>query len=301
MEYNENSVQLKSYFEKASEELPVVSITEINQLISIIPAGIVASSITNKTIQHLLAQYKYWLGGGLSVCTGAVLLFTNPANNNKNISAHTPVAIERSNENINLDMSNAAVTTNESNIVPAPVNNVKNKESPPSEEVTAHNIPASEKSTKTPVSSKASYYFPGAANVNFELEGDHVNMTVGEKVEELEINGARIDKSEYSKYEAIIDNGMKLKREYDKSRSGESDTANQQQQRNREIMNGLIEQLKTDQLMDESGHFEFRITGFKLFIDKKEQNESVTKKYISLYEKLSGNRLTINSNIRIEH
>ena len=301
MEYNENSGLLKSYFKKASEEPPVMSVTEVNQIISAVPSVIVSASVTSKTVQQILAQYKYWLGGGLSVCAGTILFFTIPGNDNKKISANIPVSIEKSIETPQ-DNSTASIAANTNEITTAPVNKLSNKDLPSSEEkVAVPNDSSSEKSLKGASTAKASYYFPGAANVNFELNGDQVNMTIGERVEELEINGKRIDKGEYSKYEAIIDNGMKLKSEYDKSKLDEEDTAKNQQQKNREIMNSLIDQLKADQLMDESGHFEFRITGFKLFIDKKEQSESVTKKYINLYETISGNRLTINSNIRIQH
>ncbi|MEP7265838.1 MAG: hypothetical protein ABI772_15135, partial [Bacteroidota bacterium] len=92
-----------------------------------------------------------------------------------------------------------------------------------------------------------------------------------------------------------------MKVESDKNSDSASDAELIRQQRNRQIMNALISQLKVDHLIDESEHFEFRFTGLKLFVNNEEQSEEKYLQYKKIYEETSGNILTEKSNVRIKH
>ncbi len=296
---NENSEQLlTSYFEKAGKEAPVVPVSEINNLISTLPVGAISASLTNKTIQQVLAQYKYWLAGGLSICTGALLLFTSSKQdlkiNSATISNVKPPAIK----NINQDAAQTISTENYTVIEKKGTE----KEVAVLNKITEKNkIQASPKESLAEISKKSSYYFPGDARVNFELNGQSISMIIREQVEQLEINGVQIDKNDFSEYAAIIEKGKALKMESDRVKFDKKDAENLQQLKNREIMHGLIDELNADQMIDKSGNFEFRISVLKLYINNMEQAEIVSAKYIKLYESLSGNQLTEKSNIRIKH
>lgn len=291
MEENKDTGQiLNRYFAKAKEEPPVMDVSEVSNIIAASPAGPMGLK--------LLAQYKYWLAGGLSVSAGVAFFFATHINNpaevkhaaNEKVSV--PVEVVEENKNAPVEINNTA--------------DVKHNPVTEKKHIATNTVNANEKNTsandvKTTNTKKDTYYFPGDAKVSFEMDGKKVNMLVGEKVSQLEIDGTVIKEKDYDSYSAIIEKGKEMKLESDKNSGAASDAEAIRQQRNRQIMNALISQLKADHLIDESEHFEFRFTGFKLFVNGEEQSEEKYLQYKKIYEETSGNILTEKSNVRIRH
>jgi len=299
MSDNENSEKLlTSYFEKANKEEPVISVAEINNLIINLPFGDSSASLSNKTKQKVLAQYKYWLAGGLIICIGLIWFFTNSKqdiNNNSN-------SVTNLNPQVNKIIYQEVAKINSTEKIKVDAKKFDTKEENEVAKVASkEKIMPSKIESKASISKNSSYYFPGDAKVKFELNGQSVLMIINEDVEQLEINGVLIDKSEYSEYATTIDEGKKLKLESDRIKFDTKDAESEQKQQNRKIMHGLIDELNADQMIDASGNFEFRISDLKLFINDAKQTDVVSEKYIKLYEALSGKQLTVKSNIRIKH
>jgi len=299
MSDNENSEKLlTSYFEKANKEEPVISVAEINNLIINLPFGDSSASLSNKTKQKVLAQYKYWLAGGLILCIGLIWFFTNSKqdiNNNSN-------SVTNLNPQVNKIIYQEVAKINSTEKIKVDAKKFDTKEENEEAKVASkEKIMPSKIESKASISKNSSYYFPGDAKVKFELNGQSVLMIINEDVEQLEINGVLIDKSEYSEYATTIDEGKKLKLESDRIKFDTKDAESEQKQQNRKIMHGLIDELNADQMIDASGNFEFRISDLKLFINDAKQTDVVSEKYIKLYEALSGKQLTVKSNIRIKH
>lgn len=293
-EENENQEKmLNNFFAKAKKEQPLVELDDVKKL--------VFAQTTAMVGQSILSRYKYWWMGGCSVFIGAVLYFVfhNPDTLSRkhtlvfqsNGMQERPLANETQ-ADAQKNTSNQSTISTHSNT----------DESSKLNQTPANKISiASAQELNETKTKKEDYYFQGDAKINFENEGANVNMVIGDELKRLEINGTVIAENEYSKYEALIQKGKALKAEADKSSSGKTDIEKYQQQKNREVMNELIKQLQSDKMIDEAGHFEFRITGSKLFINNNEQTENMFTQYKNLYETVSGNRLNAKSNVRIKH
>ena len=124
-------------------------------------------------------------------------------------------------------------------------------------------------------------------------------MIIGNEVKQLEIDGTVINKEDYTNYETIIEKGKTLKADKEGLPDRKTDAESAQQKKNQQIMNEMTKQLQTDRLIDETGHFELRLTGSQLFINNKEQSEAVFIQYKNLYEKVSDEKLKAKSNFTI--
>ena len=294
-EENENQDRmLDNFFAKAKEEQPIVELEDVKKLVFAQSTAMVGQSI--------LSRYKYWWMGGFGVFIGAVFYFAFNHSPSP-LSREAPLAtVNNSVQEQTLARDVQAEVQNEASTLTTITTNINTDESNKLSEKPANQISsASAQELSEANTKKEGYYFQGDAKINFENEGANVNMVIGDELKRLEINGTIINENEYSKYEALIQKGKALKAEADKSSSGKTDAEKHQQQKNREVMNELIKQLQSDKMIDEAGHFEFRITGSKVFINNNEQSESMFVQYKNLYETVSGNRLNAKSNVRIKH
>ena len=235
--------------------------------------------------------------GGFSVFIGSVFYFAIHHNlkSQNEIQSTTTTIVQQKEE---LQYASQTDAGNKTTIE----NNTTESETNLEKETSTNQIQvASAQEVSETKNKKEDYYFQGDAKINFENEGANVNMVIGDELKRLEINGKVINENEYPKYEALIQKGKALKAEADLSSSAKTDAEKNQQQKNREVMNELIKQLQNDKMIDEVGHFEFRITGSKLFINNNEQREAMFTQYKNLYETVSGNRLNAKSNVRIKH
>lgn len=281
--------RLNNLFTKAKEEQPIVEWDDVKKLVYAQSTAMVGQSI--------LSRYKYWGMGVLSVFIVAVIFFGYNQNLKTGKEQQPAVAtiVQHVEELQDEPQTNAVTKT----IVESNPNTVERN--------ILHELPinpnkvASAQEVSETKSSKQDDYFHGDAKINFENEGANVNMIVGDELKRLEINGTLINENEYPKYDALIQKGKALKTEADKSLYVKTDAKRNQQQKNREVMNELIKQLKSDKIIAETDHFEFRITGSKLYINEIEQSKTLFIRYKNLYETVSGNRLNAKSNLRIKH
>ncbi len=287
---NENQERmLNNFFAKAKEEQPIVELDDVKKL--------VFAQTTAMVGQSILSLYKYWWMGGFGVFIGAVfyLMYNHNLKPQNEIHAAATTIVQQKEEFQYASQTDAIIKT------PSESNTTESESNSANETLTNQIQVASAQEVSETKNKKEDYYFQGDAKINFENEGANVNMVIGDELKRLEINGTVINKNEYSKYEALIQKGKALKAEADKSSSGKTEAEKNQQQKNREVMNELIKQLQSDKMIDEAGHFEFRITGSELFINSKEQSEAMFAQYKNLYETVSGNRLNAKSNVRIKH
>lgn len=296
MEENENTDQLlTNYFAKAKAEVVVMTIEEVESIIS--------AHIENEMGQQfVLARYKYWLMGGLLLLLGVVGFEVNSIlENNNNLITKKEIKLSPVTPPPQKEIAKSIVQSD--NNIKSEVENKSNQEVAKSQNPSSENI-KSKAITPEPVSKLAKdndFHYQGTATINFEYDHKKVNLTIGDKVKKLVIDGAEIDENDYSKYTSIIEKGVSLRKDTAKSADKNSNAETNEKEDNRKIMEGLFKQLVADKLVDENGHFEFRLTGTQMLIDNMEQNETIFNKYKKLFENISGIPLNAKSNIRIRH
>ncbi len=287
-EENENPEHLlNKLFAKAKVEQPIVDANDIKNLVLLQTSSMVST--------NLFIRYKFLWFSATSMFIAAIFyfLYTNTIKKQQQIPQLT-TTINQQSLPTHIKQQTAIVSN-------AIKENKKQLLEIPS---TSQSRVEEESSTlKQDLSTikKQDYYFPGDAKINFENEGSNVNMLIGNDLKRLEINGVVINENEYSKYNDLIQKGKALKAEADKSSSNLSESEKHQHQKNREVMDEIIKQLQGDKMIDTDGHFEFRLTGTKLFINTIPQNEAMFAQYKALYENVSGYRLNEKSNIKIKH
>jgi hypothetical protein len=303
-EENENTEQvLNKYFAEARQEPVVVSEEEVEKIIS--------APLTNNLSKPLPAHFQYWLIGGLFFLFGTALYIIDKNHEIKS-SANAKDATEFSavkgahqdeikHPVTSADENNKTKTDNAKNEKPAATAPAIKANAAKSE--ANGGAAKSESNAATPrlndSKTKKEYHFQGDATINFESDGKNVSMIIGNEVKRLEIDGIAVNKNDYSKYEAIIEKGKALKAEQGGFPVRKTDTENLQQKKNQQIMNELTRQLLADKLIDETGHFEFRLTGSQLFINNQVQSEAIFTEYKILYEKVSNEKLKAKSNFTI--
>jgi hypothetical protein len=92
-----------------------------------------------------------------------------------------------------------------------------------------------------------------------------------------------------------------MKKSSDELSTKNESNISSEKKRHKQTMNELISQLGKDSLVDIESHFEFRLTGTKLYIDEIEQSDALFNQYKNIYESVSGNKLNKKSNIKIKH
>jgi hypothetical protein len=275
----ESEKNLDAYFEMARKEPPIVSVEEVGRLISSIP-----TISSNKSIWKI---YKYWILASAIIIVNICVFLLYPSKN-KNIDPSLNKAVQ--------------VTTN--NLVNQTLNNSKDSVfSNATNKVT--NLSLTETLKKRKDISKETkierFYFQGNAKVHFEEDGKKIEMIVDENFMQLKIDGKTIEQEDYNRYSEIIEKGLQMKKSSDELSAKNESNTSIEKTRNKQTMNEIISQLGKDQLVDIESHFEFRLTGAKLFINDIEQSESLFNQYKNIYESVSGNKLNKKSNIKIKH
>jgi hypothetical protein len=148
---------------------------------------------------------------------------------------------------------------------------------------------------------KERFYFQGNAKVHFEEDGKQIEMIVDENFMQLKIDGKTIEQEAYDQYSDIIEKGLQMKKSSDELSTKNESNISSEKKKHKQTMNELISQLGKDSLVDIESHFEFRLTGTKLYIDEIEQSDALFNQYKNIYESVSGNRLNKKSNIKIKH
>jgi hypothetical protein len=275
----ESEKNLDAYFEMARKEPPIVSVEEVGRLISSVP-----TISSNKSIWKI---YKYW------ILASAIIIV--------NICAF--LLYPRKNKTIVPSINEAAQVTNDI-LVNQPLN--KSKDSARSNlteketNLSLENTVKKEKDIKQETK-KERFYFQGNAKVHFEEDGKQIEMIVDENFMQLKIDGKTIEQEAYDQYSDIIEKGLQMKKSSDELSTKNESNISSEKKRHKQTMNELISQLGKDSLVDIESHFEFRLTGTKLYIDEIEQSDALFNQYKNIYESVSGNKLNKKSNIKIKH
>lgn len=294
-EQEKSEERLDSYFDLARKEEPIVRLEDVTMPFTrdSAPASNVAGGKRNGKYLLIISALI------ISAFTAIYLNSSSPTNTNESVAENSQ-SVEQQEKEI---ATKSSTTINTSTIADAEKSNAESNNS----------IIEKENTKKTPNrensnfellqvnKKKTTYYFPGNAEVNFEDQGRKITMKIGDKVNQLTIDGKIIDAAEYNNYQLLIERGLLMSK--NSTEIGNQLTTNRttNKAKNKLIMDSLIEELKNDKLIQTEAHFEFRLTGQSLFINEIKHDDRIYKKYKELYQTLSGNRVIESTNIRIKH
>lgn len=275
MEKNITDEKLDALFQKARDEKPIVSLEEVRPVLLLAKTG---SSASNNIVRLRWMMLAF----GLIIIAGFAIFLTNKETPFDKADSLAEKNVATSGQNTS---ESSAAAASENNTAPLPSQNKSRENSPPI-------------SSNPRESLNESYYFPGKAEIEFEENNRQIKMVMDEQLVFLSINNQEIAPEEYSNHAEIIDKGFRLKlKSVPHSAPANHPTAKS----NKEVMDGLIDALAADQLIQPDSSFEFRLTGKKLYIDNTVRDDLLYRKYRNLYEHLSGNKIAEDTDIRIKH